>query len=252
MAGENDGRRRRRDGGTPRGGQGRQGSAGSPRRSPPRRPITVTPGGELPRWVREEISRSTPKERREAALAELSAGLNAFSEERYRQAAASLRRAKALAPRAGTVRELLGLAEYRLEDWESSLRELRTYRRLTGRTEHMAVELDDLRALGRDDAVDKTWALFFELGGTREAEDEVRVVYASHLLDRGRVRDAWRVINPGRLVANASPSTVRRWAVGVRVAAAAGDAAAARRLLDAIRREEPDAEWLEELESLVE
>lgn len=241
MAG--DGRRSR--GGTGRGADGR---GPQPRR---RGPITVTPGGELPRWVREEITRSTPKDRREAALAELSSGLAAFSEERFRQAAAALRRAKTLSPRAGTVRELLGLAEYQLEDWEACLRELRTYRRLTGETEHMAVELDALRALGRDDGVEKTWRLFFELGGSREAEDELRVVYASYLLDRGRVPEAWRVVNPGRLVANPGASTLRRWAVAVRVAAAAGDRDAARRILDAIRREDPELDWLDELESLL-
>ena len=39
--------------------------------------------------------------------------------------------------------------------------------------------------------------------------------------------------------------------VAVRVAAAAGDRDAARRLLDAIRREDPELDWLDELESLL-
>lgn len=220
-------------------------------RGRPRGPITVTPRGELPRWVRDEITRSTGKEKREAALVEFSAGLGAFSDERYRQAAAAFRRAKALSPRAGTVRELLGLACYQIEEWEESLRELRAYRRLTGETEHMAVEMDCLRALRRADSIEKTWTLFSELGGSKDAEDEMRVVYGSYLLDSARIAEAWKVVKPGRLIANPGESSLRRWAVAARVAAASGDREAAHRLLDAIRREDPDLEWLDELEAAI-
>lgn len=213
-----------------------------------RRSLTIQPGTPLPRWVREEITRSTPKERREGALIELSKGLEAFADDRPRQAVAALRRAKSLSPRAATVREILGLAAYQIEEWDEALRELRTFRRITGDTTHMAVEIDCLRAMGRAADVEKAWDLFNELGGERDSEDEVRVVYASHLLDQGRIADAWRVIKPGRLIANPPPAAVRRWAVAARVAAASGDKAAARTLFDAVRRESPDVEWLAELE----
>lgn len=234
-------------------GRGRQdrGRSGDPRetRGDRRKPLTIQPGAPLPRWVREEITRSTPKDRREAALIELTKGLDAFADDRPRQAAVALRKAKSLSPRAATVREILGLAAYQIEAWDEALRELRTFRRITGETIHMAVELDCLRALGRDADVDKTWVLFNELGGDRDSDDEVRVVYASHLLDRGRLADAWRVIKPGRLVANAPQSAVRRWAVAARVAARSGDVDTTRTLLAAVRRESPDAEWLADLES---
>jgi hypothetical protein len=221
------------------------GSGGGDRR----KPLTIQPGAPLPKWVREEITRSTPKDRREPALIELAKGLDAFADDRPRQAAAALRKAKTLSPRAATVREILGLAAYQMEAWDEALRELRTFRRITGETIHMAVELDCLRALERHADVDKTFALFNELGGDRDSDDEVRVVYASHLLDAGRIADAWRVIKPGRLVANPPPSAVRRWAVAARVAAVSGDKAAARTLYDAVRRESPDIEWLADLES---
>lgn len=202
--------------------------------------------------MREEIIRSTPKDRREAALAELTAGLSAFADERFKTAATALRKAKGLAPRAATVRELLGLSAYRSGGWEEALRELRTYRRLTGETTHMPVEMDCLRALGRpDDAVDKTWELYQELDADRDTEDEMRVVYASHLLDRGRIADAWRVIRPGRLITNAPEAALRRWAVAAKVAAASGDQEAAGRLVAEIRKQAPEVEWLEELEGLL-
>lgn len=220
---------------------------------PPRRgTITVSPGGRLPGWVRDEIVRSTPKDRREAALSCLEQGLAAFSEDKHRQAVKALREAKDLAPRAATIRELLGLSLYQTESWEEALRELRTFRRLTGDTTHLAVEMDCLRALERDDGVHKTWQVFEERGGSRAAEDEARVVYASFLLDRGELANAWRIIKPGRLVADPAEGTLRRWAVAARVAAASGDLGTARKLVAAIREKEPDLPWLEDLEHLVE
>ncbi|MFP5332563.1 MAG: hypothetical protein ACLGHX_09435 [Acidimicrobiia bacterium] len=212
----------------------------------------ITAGtGQLPRWIRDEIIHSTPKERRDAAIRELEAGLTAFADERFGKAAGALRRAKELAPRASTIREMLGLAAYQLEQWDEALRELRTFRRLTGVTDHMAVEMDCLRALGRVDGIEKTWELFNEHGGSKEAEDEIRVVYASSLLERGERERAWLVIKPGRLVASPSDSMLRRWAVAARVAEANRDRDTARTLVLAIRDADPDLPWLDQYDDLL-
>jgi predicted Zn-dependent protease len=179
----------------------------------------------------------------------LAGGLENFADERFRQAASSLRRAKDLAPRAATVRELLGLSYYQLEQWKDALAELKTFRRMTGETTHMAVEMDCLRALGRPGDVEKTWDNFEELGGERDTEDELRVVYASHLMDLGRISEAWRVIKPGRLIANPPEAMVRRWAVAARVAHEAGDDGAARTLYDNIKKNAGSVPWLDDLAS---
>lgn len=207
-------------------------------------------GAPLPKWVRDEIVRSTPKPRRDPALAHLEQGIRQYGDARFRSAVQSLRKAKELAPSAATVRELLGLAAYESELWEEALRELRAYRRMSGDTIHMAVEMDCLRALNRPGDVEKTWQRFLELGGSRRAEDEARVVYGSFLADQGRLAEAWTVVKPGRLVPNPPESTLRRWAVAVRVAAASGDTTTARRILKAIRAA-GDQPWLAELERLV-
>ncbi len=223
-----------------RGGKG-------PSQRPPRRTITAVPAGDLPRWVRDEITRSTGKDRRETALRYLEKGVAQFAEERYRQAIESLGAAKALSPRAATVRELLGLAAYYTERWDQALSELRAFRRLSGETTHMPVEMDALRALGRHADVEKTWKLFHELGGHGDTVREAAVVYASHLLDRGRLAEAWRVIKPGRLVSPASASEIRRWFVAAKVALAAGDKDAGRRLVEAVAREDPSLAGLDDL-----
>lgn len=216
-----------------------------------RKAITALPDGNLPKWVRDDLNRSTPKDRRPAALQHLEEGINRFADERFRAAVEQLKAVKALSPRSALTRELLGLSYYYLENWAPALQELRAYRRLSGETLHMPVELDCLRALKRNSDVDKTYELFRELGGDRDIEREVAVVYASHLLDMKRVAEAWRVIKPGRLTSPATDAETRRWYVAARVALAAGDKVAAKKLIDAIERENPKLPGLEELQSQI-
>ncbi len=63
----------------------------------------------------------------------------------YAHAQAAQRRAG----RVGLVREALGIAAYQVGHYEEALRELRTARRLTGSSEHLAVMADCERGLGR-------------------------------------------------------------------------------------------------------
>ncbi|MGH8946481.1 MAG: tetratricopeptide repeat protein, partial [Acidimicrobiia bacterium] len=177
----------------------------------------------------------------------LAAALESFVHERYLPALADLRKAKDLAPRSATVRELIGLSAYRTGQWEEALRELRTYRRITGDLIHLPVEMDCLRALERKADVTKTWNILSEHDVSPSISDEARVVYASFLLDEGKPREAWQVIKPGRLIASPSPGELRRWYVAARVALEAGDTDAARRLLAALDEQEPDFEGIEEL-----
>lgn len=226
----------------------RSGRSGPHRATKPPRPsITSVKGGQLPKWVREEIIRSTPKDRREPALNHLGKAMEAFADERYPAAANDLRKAKTLSPRSSTVRELLGLSAYRSSLWEEALRELRTFRRITGDLIHYPVEMDCLRALGRDQDVTKAWERLqgYEISPT--INHEARVVYASFLLDQGRARDAWPIIKPGRLVASPTPGELRRWFVAAKVALDAGDPETARRLVAALDEQEPDFEGVDEL-----
>lgn len=55
------------------------------------------------------------------------------------------------AGRIGLVREVVGIAAYAAENYELALRELRTHRRISGSTDHLALLVDCERALGRTD-----------------------------------------------------------------------------------------------------
>jgi tetratricopeptide (TPR) repeat protein len=214
---------------------------------PEYRSITSVKGGQLPKWVRDEIIRSTPKDRREPAIKELANGMEAFAEERYQAALGNLRKAKKLSPRSSTVRELLGLSAYRSGLWEEGLRELRTFRRLTGDLIHYPVEMDCLRGLDRPDDVVKAWERLHGYDISATIDHEARVVYASFLLDQGRARDAWPIVKPGRLIASPTQGELRRWFVAARVALEAGDTEAAKRLVAALDEQEPDFEGVDEL-----
>ena len=191
----------------------------------------------------------TRKDRQAAALRILAEAVDAFGKDEYGTARRKLVKTKDLSPRSSAVRELLGLSAYRLEDWQQALAELRAYRRLTGDTTHMPVEMDTLRALGRGLDVEKTWARFRELGGNRPTVAEASVVYGSYLLDQGRPVEAWKVTGPARLSQNARPYELRVWFVAARSALALGEADTARKLAAAIRRIDPDLPGLADLMS---
>ena len=197
--------------------------------------------------MREEIRRVTRRDRQAAALRALSEAVDAYGDDEFGAALRKLHRAKELSPRASPVRELLGLSAYRSREWGEALAELRAYRRLTGDTTHMPVEMDSLRAMERGTDVEKTWERFVELGGNRPTDAEARVVYGSYLLDQGRAPEAWRVTGPARIPNDARPYELRRWFVAARAALALGETATAAQLTEAIRRADPDMPGLGDL-----
>jgi hypothetical protein len=50
--------------------------------------------------------------------------------------------ARKIASRVPLVREAVGIAAYRAGEWQAAIAELRTYQRLTGRHEHLALIAD--------------------------------------------------------------------------------------------------------------
>jgi hypothetical protein len=216
-----------------------------------RRRPAVGGDGSLPNWVVSELARVTPKAQLRGAVVALTRAAVAAVEGHHQEALNRAEEAKRLSPRDATVRELIGLSAYRLGRWEQALRELRTFRRLTGETTHLPVEMDVLRALQRPQDVESAWALLQRLGGSPATEDEGKVVFASYLLDADRTAEAWEVAKPGRITVDAPESRFRVWYVAARAAARLGDRETALRLYEAISRGDPAFPGLDELRAAI-
>lgn len=205
----------------------------------------------LPNWVVEALVRVTPDRRVPAALQALGEASEAFADGAYQRALRKGQKAKELAPRDSTIREIVGLAAYRLGDWQLALAELRTFRRLAGETTHLPVEMDALRALGRNDDVESAWQSLQERGGRPAVMKEGRVVYASFLADLGRLDAAWELVAPRRLGPDPYPEDLRLWYVAARIAAMQGRTDDAARLRNAILEHDPGFPGIDDLEALM-
>ena len=206
----------------------------------------------LPRHVVESLMRVTPASRQNAALVALAAAAEAFSDGQYHAAVKKAEHAKDLASRDATIREILGLAAYQVADWQKALRELRTYRRLSGETTHMPIEMDVLRALNRPDDVTAVWLDFKKRGGGPAVKKEARVVYASHLIDQGDLEAADEVAGSPRMLDDPWPEDLRLWYVSARIAGLRGDKRRARRWADAVVVADPSFPGLDDLDRLIE
>lgn len=124
------------------------------------------------------------------AVAAAEEAVAALDRGRLGEAIRAAQQAKALAPRAGAVREVLGMALYRRERFRDALRELQAYRRITGRPDQNHLIADCHRALGNPE---KALPLVREALDARigaEARAEAAVVGGSALADLGRYEEA--------------------------------------------------------------
>jgi tetratricopeptide (TPR) repeat protein len=198
--------------------------------------------------VSEQLARVTPKGNLPGATEHLLSAASYFAGAKYGKSLHEAQQAKELAPRDATIREILALSAYRLGQWDTALRELRTFRRFTGEATHMPVEMDVLRALGRPDDVYEVWKQFSKMdAGMRETRNEAKVVFGSFLIDQGDARRAWEVTNPKRMGTNPEESDLRVWYVASRAAAALGDMKTARQLFEAIEQSDTAFPGLDEL-----
>ncbi|MEZ5176164.1 MAG: hypothetical protein R2823_08160 [Acidimicrobiia bacterium] len=191
----------------------------------------------------------TPKDRVGPALEALGAASEALADGKYQSAVKHGQRAKALAPNDPTIRETIGVAAYRVGDWSTALNELRAYRRMAGETTHLPIEMDVLRAMGRNRDVETAWKELQKRGGHGLVMNEGTVVYASYLLDNDRASEAWEIANPGRIVAEPNDAHLRLYFVAARAAAALGDRHTAKQLANTIVMADPGFPGWDQLEA---
>lgn len=143
------------------------------------------------------LHRLVGEERARKELRKLRRAADSFEAERFVEARATLRSLVEVAPEVPEIRELYGLTLYRLGRWRDAARELEEFRRLSGTTEQHPVLADCYRALGRWNDVDELWAELREVSPNAALMVEGRIVAAGSLADRGRLRDAVRLLEQG-------------------------------------------------------
>jgi tetratricopeptide (TPR) repeat protein len=169
----------------------------------------------LPGEVVSELRHAARAGKAEAAISRLERAVELLERGDARGAAAEAQKAKDLAPRSATVREVLGLAYYRLERFREALTEMQAYRRMSGRADENHIIADSLRAVGRPDrAVPLAEEALASRGVPLAAKTEAVIVAASALADQRKFEQALGLLRRVRTRDDvAGPEVLRVWYV---------------------------------------
>ncbi len=184
----------------------RPAGGGRSRRGHPRR---------LPGDIVSELRTTARPGKAEAAISRLERAVELLERGDARGASAEAIKAKALAPRSAAVREVLGMALYRLERYREALSELQAYRRMSGRADQNHLIADCLRDAGRPErAVPLAEEALASRSVPLETKAEAVIVAASALADMGKLEQALGLLRRIRTSAEvAGPEVLRVWYV---------------------------------------
>jgi tetratricopeptide (TPR) repeat protein len=165
---------------------------------------------------------------------------DAYQHDREREALRILRPLRDRLPDAPSVRELTGLAQYRLGNYNAASKELEAYVGLTDAVDQHPVLMDCYRAQRRWKKVDEAWEELAAVSPAAELVAEGRIVYAGSLADRGRLRDALEVLRKKAApVRSPREHHLRLWYALADLEERAGNLATARDLFDRVRIADP-------------
>jgi tetratricopeptide (TPR) repeat protein len=164
---------------------------------------------------------------------------DAFARDHERDALRLLRPLRDALPESPSVRELLGLAHYRLGHYPAATKELEAFAELSGSVEQHPVLMDCYRAQRRWRKVDECWRELTAANPGAELAIEGRIVAAGALADRGRIDDGIRLLTRAdKKVAKPKPHHLRLWYALADLEERAGNVPRARALFDRVRRED--------------
>ena len=143
-------------------------------------------------------------------------------------------------PDSADLREMLGVAYYRLGRWSLAQKEIEAFVSLTDSTEQHPVLMDCARALGNHKKVETLWEELRATSPGAEIVTEGRIVVAGNLADQGKLGEAIKVLerapaNPKRIL----PHHLRLWYALADLHERAGDIPAARTLFRRVSAQDP-------------
>jgi tetratricopeptide (TPR) repeat protein len=215
----------------PAGAKTKRASRAPSKKAPRRRTRRTEASDELGRIAGRNASRAQQTLQRAAT---------AYNEGRERDAAKDLRALRDAYPDAAGVRELLGLADYRLGHFGVAAKELEAFVQLTGSVEQHPVLMDCYRAQRRYADVDRLWHELSEASPSAELVIEGRIVAAGALADQRRTRDAIALLE--RKAADTKRPQqhhLRLWYALADLYERAGELPRARELFERVRRRDP-------------
>jgi tetratricopeptide (TPR) repeat protein len=164
-----------------------------------------------------------------------------YDGEHYADARRILTGLAAQFPALPEVRELKGLANYRLGRWSEALADLEAFGDMTDSTEQHPVRMDCARALGRRDELDRLWAELREASPDPALVTEGRIVVAATDADAGRLDAAIRTLEAGPVRTRApKPHHLRLWYALADLYERSGDLVKARRGFERVAGLDPD------------
>jgi len=198
--------------------------------------------GALPRDVEDELRRTARPGKATEARSRLLRAIELLERGDARGATAEAEKAKHLAARSPSVREVLGMALYRLGRFTDALSELQSYRRMTGRQDQNHLIADCLRAVGRPERVVPIVEEALRAKIPNDAKAEAAIVGASALSDLGRHEEALALLRRARTHEDVGRDYVLRlWYAAGDILARAGRPGEAAEEFRKITRHDPGA-----------
>ena len=190
----------------------------------------------------DEVRRTTAPTSADAALSRLDRATELLDRGDAPGAAREAAKAKSLATRSSSVREVLGLALYGAERWQEALSEMKAYRRLSGRPDQNHIIADCLRALGRTSEVVPLAEEALRAKIPNEAKAEAVIVAASALADQRRFPEALAFLRRAQTREDVAEGyTLRLWYVAGDILQRAGRRGDAEREFRKVFRHDPGA-----------
>ena len=176
-----------------------------------------------------------------ATNAKLEDATRAYSADRYQDALRILRKLSAQSPNSAAVKELLGLALYRLGRWPLAVRELTAHHELSGSYDQYPVIADCYRAMRRYAEADATWEELRQASPSAEVVAEGRLVAAGCLADQGDLGGAVKLLESSLRRSRPKASHLRQWYALADLYERGGELPRARDLFTQIAAVDPDA-----------
>jgi hypothetical protein len=192
-----------------------------------------------PADVQQEMARVAGRNANRA-LGTLMAAADAFAHDRERETLRILRPLRDQLPDSPSVRELAGLAQYRIGNYAAAAKELEAYADLSDSVDQNPVLMDCYRALKRWRKVEELWLELAAVSPTAELVAEGRIVYAGALADQGRLPEALTLLRKrAENVKTPRDHHLRLWYALADLEERAGNLARARELFHNVRRADP-------------